>query len=286
MLSIDNISFSYRKNQPPVLKDFSLTIQKGTICGLLGKNGAGKSTLLYLVAGLLRPMTGSVSFNSFKPWNRNVEFLQDVFIVPEEFELPNVTLKEYLNTTTPFYPNFSMSDLERHLATFELSPEVHLGQLSMGQKKRVLVSCALACNTSLLLLDEPTNGLDIPGKRLFRKAVLNGMTDDKTIIISTHQVYDVEKILDHVVITDTTGVLLNASVLDITSRLKFRYTPDRGETQKALLALDAPGGFNIIEIKGDDESETDINLESLFELATSDPNLLNNIFSNISTKTF
>lgn len=277
MLSINHLSFSYHKNQPPVLKDFSLNIQQGTICGLLGKNGAGKSTLLYLISGLLKPNDGTVTYNSFNPWKRDVEFLQDIFIVPEEFELPNVSLKEFLLTTTPFYPNFSMSDLERHLATFELSSDVHLGQLSMGQKKRAFVSFALACNTSLLILDEPTNGLDIPGKRLFRKAILNGMTDNKTVIISTHQVYDVEKILDHVVITDTTGVLLNSSVFDITSNLRFRFTPERNDAIGALISLDAPGGFNIVERREPDQPETEINLETLFELATNNSHLISDL---------
>ncbi|MDE6772721.1 MAG: ATP-binding cassette domain-containing protein, partial [Muribaculaceae bacterium] len=213
---------------------------------------------------------------------RNVEFLRDVFIVPEEFYLPNVTLGEYVKVNSPFYPNFSLTDLKRHLETFELSDDVHLGQLSMGQKKRVFISFALACNTSLLILDEPTNGLDIPGKRLFRKAILNGMTDEKTIIISTHQVYDVEKIIDHVVITDTDGVILDTSVIDITSKLAFSYTTDRNRIAGAILALDAPGGANIIELS-DGHDETDVNLESLFELSRQRKDLINSIFHTNST---
>lgn len=265
MLQVNNITYSYGKKQQPVLRDYSLMVQSGTICGLLGRNGAGKSTLLYLIAGLLRPQMGNILYNGMIPQERTVQFLSDIFIVPEEFTLPNVTLRQFLDTTAPFYPKFSMNDLTQHLSTFELTPEVHLGNLSMGQKKRVFISFALACNTSLLILDEPTNGLDIPGKRLFRKAVLNGMTDDRTIIISTHQVYDVEKILDHVIITDTEGVLLDASMMDITRQWRFLFTPDRERAARALIALDAPGGYNIVE-PADGEEETEVNLESLFEL--------------------
>lgn len=265
MLQVNNITYSYGKKQQPVLRDYSLMVQSGTICGLLGRNGAGKSTLLYLIAGLLRPQMGNILYNGMIPQDRTVQFLSDIFIVPEEFTLPNVTLRQFLDTTAPFYPKFSMNDLTQHLSTFELTPEVHLGNLSMGQKKRVFISFALACNTSLLILDEPTNGLDIPGKRLFRKAVLNGMTDDRTIIISTHQVYDVEKILDHVIITDTEGVLLDASMMDITRQWRFLFTPDRERAARALIALDAPGGYNIVE-PADGEEETEVNLESLFEL--------------------
>ncbi|MDE6095450.1 MAG: ABC transporter ATP-binding protein [Muribaculaceae bacterium] len=277
MLDIHNITYSYGRKKKPVLQNYSLSVAPGTICGLLGRNGAGKSTLLYLVCGLLRPQAGTISYHGMNPWHRQVEFLNDVFIVPEEFYLPNIKLSEFVKTMAPFYPRFSMDDLEKHLSTFEMESGLHLGQLSMGQKKRVFISFALACNTSLLILDEPTNGLDIPGKRLFRKAVLNGMTDDRTIIISTHQVYDVEKIIDHVVVTDTDGVLLDAGMTDISSRLRFVFTTDGKRAQNALISLDAPGGYNIVEIY-DGGEETDVNLETLFELTRENPDLVARVF--------
>lgn len=277
MLDINNITYSYGRKKKPVLQNYSLSVAPGTICGLLGRNGAGKSTLLYLVCGLLRPQAGTISYHGMNPWHRQVEFLNDVFIVPEEFYLPNIKLSEFVKTMAPFYPRFSMDDLEKHLSTFEMESGLHLGQLSMGQKKRVFISFALACNTSLLILDEPTNGLDIPGKRLFRKAVLNGMTDDRTIIISTHQVYDVEKIIDHVVVTDTDGVLLDAGMTDISSRLRFVFTTDGKRAHNALISLDAPGGYNIVEIY-DGGEETDVNLETLFELTRENPDFVARVF--------
>lgn len=277
MLTVSEITYSYSKRKPPVLSNYSLQVEQGTICGLLGRNGAGKSTLLYLITGLLRPQRGEIVYNGLIPEQRKVDFLSDVYLVPEEYSLPNVKLEEFISVNAPFYPKFSLEALYGHLDTFELGSDIHLGQLSMGQKKRVLVSFALACNTSLLVLDEPTNGLDIPGKRLFRKAVLNGMTDDKTVIISTHQVYDVEKILDHVIITDTPGVLLDAPVMEITSKLRFNYTNDRERIANALIALDAPGGANIVEV-ADGCDESDINLESLFELTRQRPDVIASIF--------
>ncbi|MEE1022097.1 MAG: ABC transporter ATP-binding protein [Muribaculaceae bacterium] len=278
MLSVNNITYSYGRKRRPVLENYSLTLEPGTISGLLGRNGAGKSTLIYLITGLLRPQQGSIDYNGFCPFDRKVGFLNDVFLVPEEFELPGISLREYVSTMAPFYPRFSEADLRSYLETFELTPDVHLGRLSMGQKKRVFISFALACNTSLLILDEPTNGLDIPGKRLFRKAVLKSMNDDRTVLISTHQVYDVERIIDHVVITDTDGVLLNASVGEITSKLAFSFTTDRNRAETALMALDAPGGINVVEPARPD-SETDINLESLFELTRQNPEAINRLFN-------
>ena len=280
MLEVSNITYSYGRHKRPVLENYSLSIKSGTICGLLGRNGAGKSTLLYLITGLLRPQAGMIEYNGYIPFNRDIRFLNDVFIVPEEFYLPNVALKEFIKVNAPFYPNFSSDDLREHLSIFELSPEVHLGQLSMGQKKRVFISFALACNTSLLILDEPTNGLDIPGKRLFRKALLKGMTDEKTIIVSTHQVYDVEKIIDHVIITDTGGVIVDAPMYEIASKLSFSFTPDRDRISNAIIALDAPGGANIVEF-ADGESETDVNLESLFELSRQRQDIIASLFPRI-----
>lgn len=279
MLTVKNISFAYARRKKPVLENYSLCIEPGVVCGLLGQNGAGKSTLLYLISGLLKSQAGVINYNGFNPWNRNVDFLNDIFLVPEEIFLPDVKLEEFVKTTAPFYPNFSTDDLRRHLDTFELTPDVHLGQLSMGQKKRVFISFALACNTSLLLLDEPTNGLDIPGKRLFKKALVNGMSDEKTVIISTHQVYDIEQLIDHVIITDKNGVLLDASVNEIMSKLSFSYTPDRNKATGALFAIDVPGGANIVNMIADDADETDVNLETLFELTRTNPNLISKIFN-------
>lgn len=284
MLNINNVTFSYETSlhrKRPILEDYSLEIEEGVICGLLGRNGAGKSTLLYLMAGLLFPQSGSISFNGMNPMERKTEFLNDIFIVPEEFQLPNVSLKDYIKVFAPFYPKFDNGALKSHLITFELDENVHLGKLSMGQKKRVFLSFALACNTSLLILDEPTNGLDIPGKRMFRKAVLNGMTDEKTVIVSTHQVHDVERLLDHVVITDTDGVILNRPMDEISRKLFFSQTASRQKADEALMAVDAPGGYNIIERNGD-HLESEVNLESLFELCRMFPDKIAEIFGDDS----
>lgn len=265
MLKIENLSYSYSK-KAQLIENFSMTLDKGTVCGLLGKNGAGKSTLIYLICGLLRPGKGSIDFNGYTPVDRSVAFLEDIFLVPEEFNLPNVRLDEYVNVNASFYPAFDRGAMERYLDIFELTPDLHLGKLSMGQKKKAFISFAMACNTGLLILDEPTNGLDISAKRNFRKAVAECMTDEKSILISTHQVYDVDKILDHVIITDRKGVLLDSSLIDVAEKYKFNFTTDRERADRALISLDVPGGFNIAEPLDNPADETEVNLETLFEL--------------------
>lgn len=208
MISIKNVTFGYTPSAC-VLDAFSLDFADGGVYGLLGKNGTGKSTLLYLITGLLRAQKGTVEIDGVEASARKADTLADMFIVTEEYDLPAISLKNYVKALKPFYPRFSEELLEKCLREFEMDTDVNLGELSMGQKKKVYICIALAANTKYLLLDEPTNGLDILSKSLFRKVVVAGMSEDKTVIISTHQVHDVEHLLDHVVIVDRNRVLLD-----------------------------------------------------------------------------
>lgn len=277
MIAFKDVCFSYRRNIP-VLSNLSLQIEPGTVYGLLGRNGVGKSTMLYLTAGLLRPRSGQVLCNGYIPSDRQVNFLNDIFIVPEEFDLPPITLDEYVRINSVFYPKFNLDLMHSILEIFALPGNINLGALSLGQKKKAFLSFALACNTSILLLDEPTNGLDITAKRMFRAAITAAMTDDKTIIISTHQVYDVENILDHVVIADNNCILLNRPMIDIQTKLRFGYTQDPEQAKRALFSIPMPGGFNVVEFLDDPDRETEVNLETLFELTNSNPELINQLF--------
>ncbi|MBR6032433.1 MAG: ABC transporter ATP-binding protein [Bacteroidaceae bacterium] len=213
MINIQNIKFGYKSYQP-VLDGFSLDFSQSGVYGLLGRNGTGKSTLLYLMMGLLRPQSGNVSIDGISATLRRPEVLQEMFLVPEEYDLPPITLRRYIKAIKPFYPRFSEELLEKCLANFEMTSDIDLGALSMGQKKKVYMSVALAANTRYLLMDEPTNGLDILSKSQFRKAVIESMAEDKTVIISTHQVHDVERLLDHVCIIERNRVLLNEPLVE------------------------------------------------------------------------
>ena len=208
MIDISNVTFEYRKGKP-VLKDFSLSFPQGGVYGLLGKNGTGKSTLLYLISGLLRPRHGEVRVDGMLSANGQPEMLREIFLVPEEYDLPSVSLKSYTRALKSFYPRFSDDLLRKCIEVFDLEMDMQLGTLSMGQKKKVYMCVALATGTRVLLMDEPTNGLDILSKSQFRKAVVQGMDEDKTVLVSTHQVHDVERLLDHVTIINGNQVLLH-----------------------------------------------------------------------------
>lgn len=211
MLEVKNISFGYQKGTN-VQTDLSLEFKEGGVYGLLGKNGTGKSTLLYLMMGLLRPSQGEVLMDGKNPFDRDPETMSQMFIVPEEYDLPNTTLDQYVKALRPFYPSLDENLLKQCLEVFEMPENLKLKGLSMGQKKKVYISLAMALKTKVLLMDEPTNGLDIPAKSQFRKALAMGMDNERIIIISTHQVKDVETLIDHVTIINNNEVLMNESV--------------------------------------------------------------------------
>ncbi len=277
MLQVENISFSYGRGKKEVLTNFSLSLEKGRVYGLLGKNGAGKSTLLYMMSGLLTPKQGRVMYHDTDVRRRLPLTLQDMFLVPEEFELPPISLISYIELNSKFYPRFSKEDMVKYLHFFEMGLDTDLGALSMGQKKKVFMSFALATHTSLLLMDEPTNGLDIPGKSQFRKFIASGMTDDKTIVISTHQVRDIDKVLDHVLIMDNNRVLLDESIAGICSKLLFVESDDRERAQSALYTLPSVQG-NFLMLPNTEEEETEINLELLFSATLAMPDKIAAMF--------
>jgi len=263
MIDVNKVSFSYGRKKSKVLDGFSMQLEKGAVYGLLGKNGTGKSTLLYLMAGLLRPQSGQVLYKGAEVVKRDPILLQDMFLVPEEFALPNVSLKQYVKLNAPFYPNFSDELLRSCLRDFDMNEDIHLGELSMGQKKKAFMCFALATNTSLLMMDEPSNGLDIPSKSQFRKVIASGMTDDKAVIISTHQVRDIDSLLDHVLIMDGSELLLNESVASICEKLYFAEQGMNEPTDDALYVQPSVQGNSVI-LPNTYGEESKLNLEVLF----------------------
>ena len=273
MLSIDHLQFRYRAGQPDVFANFSLQSQAGNIVGLLGKNGTGKSTLLYLIAGLLRPQHGTVSFQGTPTQERRPEVLNQIFLVPEEFELPSLRLDQYVKINKPFYPRFSDEVLRKSLEDFELPLDLHLAKLSMGQRKKAFISFALATNTSLLLLDEPTNGLDIPSKSQFRRVISSQMNDERTIIVSTHQVHDIEAMIDRIVLLEGHRLLLDASIAELCQRFRFEQRPYGQDLSDALYAEPSISGTAVIA-PNDGTADTQLNLELLFSALSQHPDLL------------
>ena len=278
MIEVENLSFSYGRRKSKVLEDFSMKLDKGSVYGLLGKNGTGKSTLLYHMAGLLRPQIGNVLYKGVDVKKRYPDTLQDMFLVPEEFALPNVSLKQYVKLNAPFYPNFSDELLNTCLRDFDMNEDIHLGELSMGQRKKAFMCFALATNTSLLMMDEPTNGLDIPSKSQFRKVIASGMSDDKAVIISTHQVRDIDSLLDHVLIMDGSKLLLNESVSTICEKLYFAEQGMNEPTEGALYVQPSVQGNSVI-LPNEYGEDSKMNLEVLFNAMLAERERMQQMFN-------
>ena len=279
MIEVENLSFSYGRRKSKVLEDFSMKLDKGSVYGLLGKNGTGKSTLLYLMAGLLRSQTGNVLYKGVDVKKRYPDTLQDMFLVPEEFALPNVSLKQYVKLNATFYPNFSYELLKSCLNNFDMDENVHLGELSMGQKKKAFMCFALAANTSLLMMDEPTNGLDIPSKSQFRKVIASGMSDDQAVIISTHQVRDIDSLLDHVLVMDDSRLLLDEPVARICDKLYFGEQGVNEPIEDALYVQPSMQGNSVI-LRNEHHEDSMMNLELLFNAMLAEREKLQDVFKS------
>ena len=277
MFTINQLSFAYNKRVGNLFQDFSLELNAGNVYGLLGKNGAGKSTLIYLMTGLLTPQAGEVLFDGENVRKRLPKTMSDIFLVPEEFDMPRLSIKQYVDINAPFYPRFSMEDMHRYLDIFEMGGDLSLKlhALSMGQKKKVFMAFAFATNTRVLIMDEPTNGLDIPSKSQFRKLVTTGMSDDKLMLISTHQVRDISDILDHVTIIDQNRVLLNTGFADIMSKVAFRPLQ---EGDQPLFVLQSPFG-PLGAVRAKEGEETKVDLEMLFNATLQNPDAINQLFT-------
>jgi ABC-2 type transport system ATP-binding protein len=278
MIQIENLSFGYSRKRL-LYKNLNLTLESGRIYGLLGKNGAGKSTLLKNMIGLLFPVNGTLNVNGFTPKKRLPSFLETIYFIPEEVYVPSLTIDKYVNLFAPFYPNFSKEQFFKHLDQLEVKTGGKVNKLSFGQQKKFIIAFGLACNTEVLLLDEPTNGLDIPSKKLFRKLVAAEMNDSRMIFISTHQIRDLDNLIDQVIIVDEGELLLNASVDSIGEKLVFKIVEEVLNRDEALYAETALKGTAVV-IENRMAEDSKVNLEHLFNAVTENPKRIKQIFNS------
>ena len=275
MITLKELSFSYSRKKE-VLDRINLEVGSGHICGLLGKNGEGKTTLLNLLSGQIFPDQGSCLVLEEIPSERNARFLQQIFLLPEEISMPEVTAIEYIKMYAPFYPTFRDDICKACVESFEINLSDRLSKMSQGQRKKVAITLALAAHTPLLLMDEPTNGLDIPSKATFRRLVASLIDDNQTVIISTHQVRDLESLIDTVLILDQRQILLNKTLNDIGEKLYFGpLLPE----EKALYSEPTPQGTIGVTAR-EDKEETAVSLELLFNAAITYPKEIQRIMNS------
>lgn len=278
MIDIKNVDFSYSRNTK-LLTDLSLKLETGRIHGLLGKNGEGKSTLLKLISGLVFSKQGQIDVMGFEPQKREPEMLQEIFFLPEELPQLTLSIENYEKVYAPFYPNFSSDQFNEYLKEFEVdSKKSMLNKLSHGQKKKVMIAFGLATNTKLLLMDEPTNGLDIPSKGQFRRMAASAIDENRCVIISTHQVRDLDSLIDSITIMDNHEIVFNEPIENISQKLLFKVV-DRNETDETVIYSEDSlrGLYQVRENTIGEESKVDIEL--LFNAIFADKKRIKNLFS-------
>ena len=274
MITIKDLGFAY--GEKAVLKNITMTLEEGRIYGLLGENGVGKTTLLTLLCGLKKPQAGTIDTDGMKPYDRLPSLLSNQYYLSDEVPAMNMKASEYAKNYGKFWEGFDMDKFMEVMGVLENDPQQKMNQMSFGQLKKTYIAFALACNTKYLFMDEPTNGLDIPSKAQFRKAVTKYTREDSVILISTHQVRDLENIIDPIIILDKQDVLLNASIEEISEKLYFDYSTEK--LADALYCEMIPGG-NIQVALNTEGKDSKVNIEALFNTVHQHKELIKGIFN-------
>jgi len=274
MISLEKVNFNYGKKK--IFENFSISFELGHIYGLLGKNGSGKSTFLKLIAGLIFPKSGDIKVLEQNPQKRHPSLLSDLYLIPEEFNLPDVNISALLKYYAPFYPRFRSEEFSQYIEEFEVPKDSKFSEMSLGQKKKAVISFGLACNTSVLLMDEPTNGLDIMSKAQFKKVMQKAHKTTQLVIISTHQSKDLESLIDRVTIIDEKGILFDENVKDILSKITFQISDKENDIAKALYSEDynQQSKSLITALEQSSKQENKLDLELLYKAIVSKPSFV------------
>ncbi|MFD2743179.1 MULTISPECIES: ABC transporter ATP-binding protein [Sphingobacterium] len=273
MINLKNVSYHYRKGAP-ILENISTQLRPGHIYGLLGLNGVGKTTLLKNIGGLLFPRSGVIEVDNSHPSQRAISFLSDTYFVTDNAELPAWKVRQIEQVYGALYPKFDSNYFDTLLQTFQIDAEKNIKSLSFGQVKKVNIAFALATNANLILMDEPTNGLDIPSKTQFRKILAKYVTEERILIISTHQIRDIHHLIDHLLVLNHSKLILDESIYALQEHFYMSNNPT--DVSSALYTEQSMHGtLSLMENLQNEQSQFDI--EFFFNALSADPNLVNRI---------
>ena len=276
MIQINKLDFAYNRRRA-LFEGLDLHLASGKVYGLLGKNGTGKSTLLKLMVGGLFPKDGTVVVDGDKSLKRRASTLSEIYFLPEDYVVPSIPIKQYVRAYSSFYPRFSEKDFYQYLELFEVPADRDMTNLSFGQKKKVMISFGLACNVRYLLLDEPTNGLDIPSKSQFRKVMISGIDEDQLAVISTHQIRDLNQLIESVLIIEDGRIIFNKNILEIEDKLKFSKSLTMDNGLEYLYSESVPGGYIHIS-RNETGGPSEVELEVLFNAVIENKSTLHQYF--------
>lgn len=272
MINVSNLSFAY--GTKAVLRNISLELKGGNIYGLLGENGVGKTTLLTLLCGLKKPQQGTIDTDGRNPYDRQPSLLAEQFYLPDEVSPAHSKAEVFGLETGKLWPAFDQAKYLQILSEFEVDATQRMDTMSSGQLKKTWIAFALACNARHYFMDEPTNGLDIPSKAQFRSAITKYTAEDSVVVISTHQVRDLENIIDPVIILDKEAVLMNASLERISQKLFFDYG---SEIHADALYLERTPGGTVQVYPNATGEESKVNLEALFNAVHAHKDIIKNL---------
>jgi ABC-2 type transport system ATP-binding protein len=276
MVRIQDLSFGYGRKT--LFSGLNLQLVPGSIHGLLGKNGVGKTTLLKLISGIRHPWEGECQVWDYSSRRRLPGMLEDLYLIPEEFFVPAITVKNYERIYAPFYPRFDHEALAEYVKEFSIDAEKKLTELSYGQKKKFLLAFGLATRCRLFLLDEPTNGLDIPSKSQFRKILASALTDERIFLVSTHQVRDMENLIDSIIILEDGRIVFNHDIQTIAEHLVIKTEHGMPEAGDVLYSAEVLGGYAVVRENSSGE-ESLIELETLFNAVIANGDKINALFT-------
>lgn len=224
MISFNDLSYRYGK-KTPALESITADIPEG-IYLLLGENGAGKSTLLHLIAGLLKAIPeGACTLDGAPTALREPSVLTRTFFYSDEIPFPYRTIRQMVRHHAVFYPSFDPEMLEQNLADFEMTGNEPIDQFSLGNRKKAQLAYVLALHTDVLLLDEPANGLDITSRTKLLRMMARCVSENQTVIISTHTVWDFQNLFDGLLVLGHGRLLVNMPIWEIASRVRFVHSP-------------------------------------------------------------
>ncbi|MDE7388170.1 MAG: ABC transporter ATP-binding protein [Muribaculaceae bacterium] len=242
-IELTDLHYRYRRSAADAIDGITATIGPG-IHLLLGENGAGKTTLLHLIDGLLFPTSGQCTADGGPTRLRLPSVTSRVAFLGAGMPLPALTIREMTRIHAPFYPRFSAEMLAENLAAFGIGIDQKLSAMSMGTKQKAAVAYMLALRTEILLLDEPATGLDIASKQALQKMIARCVDPDQTVIVSTHNIADLEYLYDGVTVIRHGRLLLSAATDAILSRIRFVSSPV--PPAEALYCESGMGGFRAI----------------------------------------
>jgi ABC-2 type transport system ATP-binding protein len=280
-IEIDSLYFGYTKER--LFNNLDLSLHGGNIYGLLGKNGAGKTTLLKLICGLRLPDSGACSVLGWEPGSRPASLLEDIYFLPEEFYTPPISGELYRQIYAPFYPRFSTEMFQGYQREFDLQPKKRLSELSYGQKKKFLLAFGLSTRCRLVLLDEPTNGLDIPSKSQFRRLLAGAGAEDRVTVISTHQVRDMENLIDPIIILDEGRIIFQQPMYEVSRRLRVEVQTEQPSGAEVLYSEKTIGGYAVVR-RNEGGEETQLDLETLFNTVIANRDQIGRLFGEDALK--